>query len=150
MCSSESVHDYVYDHPWGGRAYVCLHRTLCVCLITSEECVHLGPVLVLASVSLGEPMSVCMCNTVPGPGCTWNVPMGVDLTSGGVREVVFPYVRRNPTAHVCVAHPHVCTHMHTEGSISAYLDLGSVVNSSVGGKYETSAAAVPGPVGNGG
>lgn len=150
VCSSESVHDHVCDHLQGGCTYVCLQRTTqCVCLIPSGERVHLGSVLVLAGVSLGEPTRVCVCSSTC-PGCTWNVSIGVDLTPCGVREVVFPYGRRNPTAHVCVAHPHVCTHIHTEGSISAYLDLGSAVNSSVGGKYETSAAAVPGPVGNGG
>lgn len=61
---------------------------------------------------------------------------------------------------LCKKEPHsprlcnmcVCAHAHTHthGSISAYLDLGSVVKSLVGGKYETSAAAFPGPVGNGG
>lgn len=134
------------DRLWGGCPFVCVcvYRRMCVRLITPEERVLVGAVLVPAGVSLGEPLSMCVL------GCMWNVSRDVDLTLCGIRKVVVPYVRRNLTAHDCGVHTHVCTHIHTERSISAYLDLGSVVNSSVGGKYETSAAAFPGPVGNGG
>lgn len=102
----------------------------------------MGLCLVPTGVSLGEPLSECV------PGCMWNVSVDVDLTLCAIRKVVFPHGRRNLAAHVCVVHAHICT--HTERRSSAYLDLGSVVNSLVGGKYETSAAAFPGPVGNGG
>lgn len=132
------------DHLWGGCAHVRVYRKMCVCLITPGECVLDGAVLVPAGVSLREPLSVCV------PGWMWDVSEDVGLPLCGIRKVLFPCVRRNLTAHVCRAHAHVCTHIHTQRSFSAYLDLGFVVNSSVGGKYETSAAAFPGPVGNGG
>lgn len=142
----------------GNCTYVCVcaHMGVCVCLITSEECFLVGSVSVPASVSLCEPRE-CVCALVSVPGCignSLNVSKCGDLMLCGVRKMVFPCVRKNLTAHVCVAcaHMHACAHTrtHTQGSVSAYLDSGSVVKSLVGGKYETSAAAFPGPVGNGG
>lgn len=111
---------------------------VCVCLITYEECVLVSSVLVAAGDSLCEPREgMCIDPTAPVPGSignSLNVSMGRDLGLRGVRGVGFPCVRRNLTAHICIAcaHAHTYGHTHTQGNISAYLDLGSAVKSSFG------------------
>ena len=93
-----------------------------------------------AGVSLCEPREgMCIDPTAPVPCCiesSLNVSTGRDLglrgQGGGVslckKEPHSPHLCSMCTrVHACV---HAHTHTHTHGSVSAYLDLGSVVKSS--------------------
>lgn len=63
------------------ESVVTVFGHICLCLITSEECVLIGSVLVPARVCLCEPMHLRAI--APVPGCLWkclNLSMGVDLT----------------------------------------------------------------------
>ena len=98
----------------GVTTRVCVRMGVYVYLITYEECVLVGSVLVAAGVSLCEPREgMCIDPTAPVPCCiesSLNVSTGRDLGLRGVREVGFPCVRRNLTAHICVACAHAYTH----------------------------------------